>query len=150
MGLDMYMSANRWLLGESYGKPIDQMSYEIVTTSLGLTQIDIDKLPRKNATVSITVGYWRKAHDIHQWFVDNVQNGEDNCAQYDVSRTELIELKEAIQRVLADPDQYHTEFSSNYDWDSDVEAVFTRTWANIDLWLSPTYNNFDFQYSSSW
>jgi len=31
------------------------------------------------------VGYWRKANHIHKWFVDNVQNGVDECLTYQVS-----------------------------------------------------------------
>lgn len=36
--------------------------------------------------------YWRKANQIHSWFVDNVQNGEDDCGTYDVSVEKLKEL----------------------------------------------------------
>lgn len=39
------------------------------------------------------VGYWRKANAIHKWFVDNVQNGEDNCEAYEV-------YKEALEKLL--------------------------------------------------
>lgn len=35
------------------------------------------------------VGYWRKANAIHKWFVDNVQNGEDDCGIYEVSRAHI-------------------------------------------------------------
>lgn len=38
------------------------------------------------------VGYWRKANAIHKWFVDNVQNGVDNCEHYEVSKKQLEEL----------------------------------------------------------
>lgn len=40
------------------------------------------------------VGYWRKANAIHRWFVDNVQNGVDNCADYEVSKEQLEDLLE--------------------------------------------------------
>lgn len=45
------------------------------------------------------VGYWRKANAIHKWFVDNVQNGEDNCNIYEVSRDQLEELLKICKRV---------------------------------------------------
>ena len=38
------------------------------------------------------VGYWRKANAIHKWFVDNVQDGEDNCGYYKVAPEQLEEL----------------------------------------------------------
>lgn len=39
-----------------------------------------------------SVGYWRKANAIHQWFVDNVQNGVDDCDYYEVSQEQLDNL----------------------------------------------------------
>lgn len=48
------------------------------------------------------VGYWRKANAIHGWFVDNVQEGNDNCGDYSVSREKLEELLARVNEVLAD------------------------------------------------
>ena len=38
------------------------------------------------------VGYWRKANAIHKWFVDNIQDGEDDCGYYEVASEQLEEL----------------------------------------------------------
>ena len=38
------------------------------------------------------VGYWRKANAIHKWFVDNVQDGVDDCGYYEVSQEQLKNL----------------------------------------------------------
>lgn len=46
------------------------------------------------------VGYWRKANAIHRWFVENVQNGEDDCRSYAVSREQLTELHDICQRLI--------------------------------------------------
>jgi hypothetical protein len=46
------------------------------------------------------VAYWRKANHIHQWFVENVQGGEDNCQEYRVSREQLQTLLETVKTVL--------------------------------------------------
>lgn len=45
-------------------------------------------------------GYWRKANHIHRWFVDNVQNGEDDCGTYTVSLEQLKELKRLCREVI--------------------------------------------------
>lgn len=45
------------------------------------------------------VGYWRKANAIHKWFVDNVQNGVDDCGYYEVSKEQLNELLEICIKV---------------------------------------------------
>lgn len=46
------------------------------------------------------VGYWRKANAIHQWFVENVQNGTDDCKEYEVPKEKLEELLETAKEVL--------------------------------------------------
>ena len=48
------------------------------------------------------IGYWRKSNHIHKWFVDNVQDGIDNCQPHDLSKEQLIELKEVCKEVLKD------------------------------------------------
>jgi hypothetical protein len=49
------------------------------------------------------IGYWRKANAIHKWFVDNVQNGNDDCEQYNVSPEKIKELLNVCQAVLKNP-----------------------------------------------
>ena len=46
------------------------------------------------------VAYWRKANAIHNWFVKNVQSGEDDCKTYKVSGKELMELKKLCSQVI--------------------------------------------------
>ena len=46
------------------------------------------------------VMYWRKANHIHQWFVDNVQDGEDDCGSYDVSPEHMRQLLDLCNQVL--------------------------------------------------
>jgi hypothetical protein len=48
------------------------------------------------------VGYWRKANAIHKWFVDNVQNGVDDCGEYKVTKEQLIQLRDECNQVLND------------------------------------------------
>lgn len=51
---------------------------------------------------SKNVIYWRKANAIHQWFVDHVQNGCDDCGTYTVGRQHLVELYETVGKILED------------------------------------------------
>lgn len=46
------------------------------------------------------IGYWRKANQIHKWFVDNVQDGVDDCGEYKVTKEQLIELRNRCEAVL--------------------------------------------------
>jgi hypothetical protein len=45
---------------------------------------------------------WRKANSIHKWFVENVQNNNDDCGVYEVSFEQLMKLKSKVASVLAD------------------------------------------------
>ncbi len=44
-------------------------------------------------------GYWRKANQIHKWFVDNVQDGNDDCKTYYVSTEDLEKLLNICKEV---------------------------------------------------
>lgn len=47
------------------------------------------------------VAYWRKANAIHKWFVENVQDGEDDCDMHDeVTEQKLTELRDKCKRIL--------------------------------------------------
>lgn len=46
------------------------------------------------------IGYWRKANQIHNWFVENVQNGEDDCGTYAVSKEQLEKLLGKCEYIL--------------------------------------------------
>jgi DNA repair exonuclease SbcCD ATPase subunit len=48
------------------------------------------------------VGYWRKANQIHNWFVEKVQKGQDNCGEYRVDYEQLRDLLNACEDVLED------------------------------------------------
>lgn len=50
--------------------------------------------------IEIELGYWRKANAIHRWFVDNIQDGIDDCKEYYVNRERLEELLVLCKEVL--------------------------------------------------
>ena len=80
MGLDQYLYSVKYL--SKYRENED----------LGKTQI-----------VKTEEIYWRKSNQIHNWFVNNVQNGTDDCGFYEVSEDQLIDLKNTCQKVLDNP-----------------------------------------------
>ena len=43
---------------------------------------------------------WRKANQIHKWFVDNAQGGVDDCGTYEIQPNKLKELKDLCSKVL--------------------------------------------------
>lgn len=48
------------------------------------------------------IGYWRKANAIHNWFVENVQHGTDDCREYEVCANQLSELRDTCLEVLGE------------------------------------------------
>lgn len=46
------------------------------------------------------VAVWRKANQIHHWFVENVQNGNDDMCSYEVSKENLQELYNSCVNVM--------------------------------------------------
>jgi len=44
--------------------------------------------------------YWRKANQIHAWLVKNVQDGDDDCSSYEVSKVQLRSLLKDVNAVL--------------------------------------------------
>lgn len=80
MGLDMYIDCNSRLVCQEMNDPDDFLeSYY------------------RKAGIAIS---WRKANQIHKWFVDNVQNGNDDCGSYDVSVETLVRLHDTCKEVL--------------------------------------------------
>lgn len=114
--------------------------------------------PNRISYVIEQMGYWRKFNALHKWFVDNVQNGEDDCGYYRVSYEKLEELHDLMQQLKANkgkmefaeanlPTQQGFFFgSTNYDdyyWE-DVD----RTIEYLDECLRDEHG--EYFYSSSW
>jgi hypothetical protein len=94
MGLDMYLTAERYLF--AYGNDNDSE----LAQKIALLFPEIGTLPFK--TVTCEAMYWRKANAIHNWFVQNCQDGVDECQTTEVSRAQLEDLIALVKRVLAD------------------------------------------------
>jgi hypothetical protein len=96
MGLDMYLRAEKFVSGYDFAGETETFNKVIDAVEAG----DIASKDSPSVTISVNVMYWRKQNAIHKWFVDNVQEGEDDCGDYYVSRANLIALKETCRAVL--------------------------------------------------
>jgi len=46
------------------------------------------------------VGYWRKCNQIHNWFVENIQDGEDDCSYHkEVTKEDLESLLDICKTI---------------------------------------------------
>lgn len=50
-------------------------------------------------TIFTTIADWRKANQIHRWFVEKVQGGVDDCELYEVTEEQLEELLSICKEI---------------------------------------------------
>lgn len=93
MGLDMYLSRKKFI-GANYEHRNVKGHIDI---KIGEKQMPISF--NKVSCIEERVGYWRKANAIHNWFVNNVQDGCDDCKPYYVSIGDLESLLELCKEI---------------------------------------------------
>lgn len=146
---DIYVSRNDWTAEDLQ----ESQTFKNLVEHLNITHYDQSGFA--GISVEVPMGYWRKCNQIHHWFVDNVQDGEDNCGKYFVSREHLTELLDLCKQVLADhsladellPSQAGFFFGST-DYDEWYFQDLKHTVETINNCLASPYEYFS--YSSSW
>ena len=142
MGLDMYLHKRTWIGIEARER-------------LTMNGLPDGVEPSKVTYVIQDAGYWRKANAIHRWFVENVQDDQDDCHTYEVSREQLQALLDTVDTVLKHPDMaahlLPTQagfFFGNTEYGQDYIDVLMETKRILSEPLADT--EADFEYSSSW
>ena len=113
MGLDMYLTRR------TYVSPDERKNIKVT----GIKK-PID--PAKVEYITEEVGYWRKANAIHRWFVENVQEGEDDCKSYTVSREQLQELLATVNKVLDASKLVKGKVGNGYTYEKDASGQMVR------------------------
>lgn len=108
MGLDMFL----WKMKKQKGKTFN----EVMEIKRKLDNEEIKGVEKENLKMYMfhtkleninyeydslfkEIYYWRKANAIHQWFVDNIQNGNDDCEDYRVTQKDLQILIDTLKEV---------------------------------------------------
>lgn len=162
MGLDMYLTASRHTYRSPYEDQPDYPKPDLDAVTSVLRDISVpdafDTFGMR--TFECTAMYWRKANEIHRWFVDNLQGGEDDCRSYYVSIEQLRQLRNDIRQVLDNPDKAKDVMPTmsgcffgetgyeGYYFDSlmDTEKRLTKI---LDL-PKEELEKWSFEYQSSW
>ena len=154
MGLDMYLSAKKHM-----SRYFDEKDSERIKTVNELFGVEGDEEGDYGAQeVTFRVAYWRKANAIHQWFVNNVQKGTDDCGEYYVTRDQLQQLMELCEQIVADKKKAEkllpTQsgfFFGNTEYDEWYMEDIERTIVRFKKILSdPAFEKSDFYYQASW
>lgn len=97
------------------------------------------------------VGDWRKANAIHAWFVDNVQDGEDDCEPHEVSKEQLMKLYLICKTIVTEstlaPDKVINGQCFNNEtgeWENIYEDGYIITNPELAAKLLPTQSGFFF------
>ena len=155
MGLDMYLYANKYISkAEWRGEEASKQFDEIVKI------MQADEFIRKDlpsGNVTFQVAYWRKANQIHKWFVDNVQDGDDDCREYSVDREQLQKLLDTCHKVKADASLADEYLPPSQGFFFGSNAIDEWYWQDIDGTiemltdtLAHTPEDYGFTYQSSW
>jgi hypothetical protein len=149
MGLDMYLNAKRYLWSWNDESEDKTIAKGIQTVANIPDDFEVQE-------IKIKAGYWRKANQIHKWFVENVQSGTDDCGYYDVSRQDLIDLKEICSTVIANKELASTTlptesgfFFGATEYDDWYYNDLSETVEMLDKALN-LGKEWDFEYHSSW
>jgi len=96
MGLDMYLSKKTYVKNWAHKKD----KHRVVVTTNDQTRLDIK--PERVTFVEEEVMYWRKMNAVHAWFVENVQDGIDECQESRVTIEQLDTLATICEKVIRD------------------------------------------------
>lgn len=98
MGLDMYLKASKYVSNYNFTEADSKAEFAAIVDAVKLN--DIVSEDSTSLTISVTVGYWRKANAIHNWFVKNCQGGVDECQVSDVDEMKLRELLAICKHIM--------------------------------------------------
>lgn len=155
MGLDMYLTKKIYV-GANY-------EHNNITGKIELMKGDkpIEVNLKRVTNIEENVGYWRKANHIHNWFVQNVQEGVDNCGEYYVTDEQLTKLLADCKAVKQNKDAAATVlptqggfFFGGTDYDEDYMQDIDDTIEIIEALMKEKgdkeFIDGDIYYRSSW
>lgn len=154
MGLDMYLEKRTYIKNWNFTEEKDK--HEVTVKRGGEIRTDIK--PERVTNIVEEVMYWRKANAIHKWFVDNVQDGNDNCGSYFVEHSQLEKLAELCEKVVItrNPEHLPTQegfFFGSTDTDEYYFDQLKETADQIrEILAEDDLSDYvsSFYYSSSW
>lgn len=161
MGLDMYLSARLYLSEYASNKKAFEKLEKLKLPGITIPQPYINNF--KSVQLEVPLMYWRKANQIHDWFVTNTQDGRDECQTSYVSIEQLRELDEACSKVfMARGDALSMEllppakgfFFGGKDVDEwyyeQVRTTMDATHRLIADYDAGKLGGWDFRYHASW
>ena len=98
MGLDMSLTKKTYVKNWDHMGPEER--HQVTVTKNGKPVKHIR--PERVMYIEEEIVCWRKANQIHAWFVEHVQDGNDNCGEHWCSIEKLRLLLDICEKVLAE------------------------------------------------
>lgn len=158
MGLDQYLSVRQYIGNWDHDDEEERAKCRATLAAVGFDETILDK-GSPHVYVEICIGYWRKANQIHGWFVDNVQGGKDECQQSYVEREQLENLRELCFQVRKRKHDATVLMPPTAGFFFGSQAIDEYYWHDIDHTLDvidkaltkfPKGSGWEFYYRSSW
>lgn len=145
MGLDQYLTKHTYVRNWDH-TPRDK-KHKVIVKRGGVIRTDI-KSDRISYIIE-EIGYWRKANHIHKWFVNNCQDGVDDCREAYVTDEQLKELYDTCVTVMAsielvDGKVKNGENLKNGKWEPNMEDGKLIKNPSVAKKLLPTTDGFFF------
>jgi hypothetical protein len=149
MGLDMYLTKQVYVKNWDHYQPKDRWEITVAKGGQPITPA----FPISYLTLE--VAYWRKANAIHAWFVQECQDGVDDCREAGLERWKLTELLELCRRAKAEQDTnlLPTQggfFFGSTDYDEGYWQDIEDTIGQLEAALKDDAIGGSFYYHSSW
>ncbi len=149
MGLDMSLYRTRKIKNRELNEilELEEKLYAEELTGKELVEIEPYLVQRKyGKSLLDEVMYWRKANAIHKWFVDNIQNGDDNCGYYEITKKDIEVLLDTVTDVynsLKDKKRV-TQVFKNEDGKTYEDDCYLVDELSVAKELLPTQDGFFF------
>lgn len=162
----MYLNVSESIDSHNY----DRNNYELSITDnprysnvIAAAGIKVKDSMASSVTVEWTAIYWRKANQIHNWFVSTLANGEDECQRIPVPRDNLVALHDRCSVLLdTKSDELAADLlpptsgfffgSTNIDeyyW-QDIEETHKQLTELLDEITEENKYNYRIEYQASW
>ena len=161
MGLDMYLEARKyvrkvdWNNQDESGEPIVLDEYKEIAKHFPAGADEYGDYT--GGLITLNIGYWRKANQIHNWFVNECAGGEDDCKPVYVPTIKLTELLGMVNAILEDNANPATTlptasgfFFGSTEYDEYYRHDLERTKLILEKALSLDENEVSFYYQASW
>lgn len=153
MGLDMYLHKKHYVMNWDWMSDKEKHTISVKQGGKKVNKINTERV----AYIVELVMEWRKFNALHKWFVDNVQDGVDDCRESYVDVDDLKMLLETLTYVLENKDTatellpptngffFGTDVMDRWYW-NDIESTIIQL-KNI---LEEDNSGAHFYYRSSW